>query len=160
MINAGIRVVQRGGFLAFHASRDNLAGNSRFARTLADQTWQVSEAVAGARGDHENDVRVYHRPQLFVPPLERGLGWDIIVVSRSRQHRADAVRGILMQRYVYNDVMDGVIRSIPVPETDPVYAVYMKMFRSVTSVTTRRFPLAKSWRDADEIAEIDLNDVP
>lgn len=159
VINAGIRVVQRGGFLAFHASRDNLTGNSRFTRSLADQTWQVSSAVADARGNHQNAVRVYHRPQMFLPQLERGHGWDILVVSRTRHHRAEAVRGVLMQRYVYRDVIDGLVRSIPILETDPVHAVYMKMYRSVTGVATRRFPLAKSWRDADEIAEINLNDV-
>jgi hypothetical protein len=65
-----------------------------------------------------------------------------------------------MQRYIYTDVMEGVLRSVPVPETDPVYAVYLKMFRSVTGVDTKRFPHATSWRPQDEIAEIDLNEPP
>lgn len=160
LVNAGTRVVQRGGFLAFHASRDNLRGTTKFVRTLADQTWQVSNAVAEARGNHEHQVRVYHRPQLFLPPLERGIGWDVIVVSRTHQRRADAVHSVLMQRYVYNDVLDGVLRSVTIPETEPVHAVYMKLYRSVTGVATKRFPSAKSWRGADEIAEINLSDHP
>ena len=160
LINAGTRVVQRGGFLAFHASRDSLRGTTRFIRTLADQTWKVSSAVAGARGNHENQVRVYHRPQLFLPELERGLGWDIVVVGRTRQRRADAVHGVLVQRYIYNDVLDGVLRSVTIPETEPVHAVYMKMYRSITSVATKRFPHAKSWKTTDEIEEIDLNESP
>ena len=160
LINAAVRVVQGRGFLAIHASRDNLAGTSRSVIALADQAWRISTGVANARGSHEKDVRVYHRPQLFFPPRERKTGWDIIVVSRTRKPRPDAVRGILMQRYLYNDVMDGVFRSTSVPETDLVHRVYLTMFRSLTSVATKRFPLASSWRPADEIAEIDLNEVP
>lgn len=164
------RATTRGCCVAVHTPLENLAGTGKFERALADQAWQLSEAVRNGKGGHVDRFRIYHhRPppeqqRLFGRPVKpvvpRRLGCDIVVVSRTRRREAAAVHGILMLRYSYDEIMDGTLCGTPIPETEPVHAHYLKMFRCTTSVTTRRFPLPKSWKADDGIEEIDLNDVP
>ena len=168
--NAVATATSRGCCVAVHTPQDDLRANGKFERTLAEQAWLFSEAVRKGRGNHVDRFRVYHHPppagqqRLFGKPVKpampRRTGCDIVVMSRTHQRQAAAIHGILMLRYSYDEIMDGALRGTPIPETDPVYTHYLKMFRCTTSVTTRRFPLPKSWKRDDGIEEIDLNDVP
>lgn len=168
--NAVATATSRGCYVAIHTPHDDLRAKGKIEQTLANQAWLLSEAVRNGRGRHVDRFRVYHHPpppgqqRLFGRPVKpvapRRTGCDIVIVNRTRQKEAAAIHGILMLRYSYNEIMDGALRGTPIPETDPVHAHYLKMFRSTTSVTTQRFPLAKSWKRDDGIEEIDLNDVP
>lgn len=173
MVPLGIAIAtatSRGCFVAVHTPHDDLRANGKLERTLANQTWLLSEAVRNGRGSHVDRFRVYHHPpppgqqRLFGRPVKpatlQRTGCDIVVVSRTRQKHAAAIHGTLMLRYSYDEIMDGALIGAPVPAADPIYSHYLKMFRSATSATTRQFPLPKSWKHDDGIEEIDLNDVP
>lgn len=168
--NAVAGATSKGCFVAVHAPTEDLSASGKLERSLANQAWLLSEAVRSGRGEHVDRFRIYHHPpppgqqRLFGKPARpsapKQIGCDIVVVSRTRQRDAAAVHGILMLRYSYNQIMEGTLRGTPIPETDPVYAHYLKMFRSITSVTTKRFPLPKSWKRDDGIEEIDLDSLP
>ena len=162
--NAVANATSRGCCVAVHTPQDNLTARGKTERALAEQAWFFSEVVWNGRGNHMDRFRVYHYP----PPAgqqrlfgkERRTGCDIVVVSRAHRPQEIAIRGILMVRHSYNEIMDGALHGTPMPETDPMYAHYLKMFRCTTSVTTRRFPFPTSWKPDDGIEEIDLNDHP